>query len=367
MSKRAAQLARPFEIPGTLCSVAALGSGHIHDTFLAEYEHRGKRTRFVHQRLNTRIFRDPAGLMQNVVRVTEHLRSALRARGSAEVERRCLRVIHCADGRPFHVDAEEGVWRTTGYVERAHSVDSVDRPERAGEAARAFGAFAADLADLDPAEVLETLPGFHALEGRIAALEEAARADPRGRAAGVGPELRQLRAARATVARELDARSFARAPRRVVHNDCKINNVLFDDASGEGICVIDLDTVMEGTLLCDFGDLVRSAAGPAPEDEPDLSRVRFDLALFRALARGYRAGVGSLLTPTERRLLAIAGPALTLENAARFLTDHLRGDVYFRIHRPEHNLDRCRAQLRLLDHMLASLDAADRIVDEIPD
>jgi Ser/Thr protein kinase RdoA (MazF antagonist) len=146
-----------------------------------------------------------------------------------------------------------------------------------------------------------------------------------------------------------------------VHNDCKINNVLFDDASGEGLCVIDLDTVMPGSVLCDFGDLVRTAACPASEDETNLSRVRFDLALFRELVRGYRRGAGSLLTPAELRLLPLAGPALALENALRFLTDHLEGDVYFKTRRPGHNLERCRSQLRLLDHMLDALADADAI------
>jgi Ser/Thr protein kinase RdoA (MazF antagonist) len=262
------------------------------------------------------------------------------------------------------VDAQGNAWRTYAVIEGAHSIDYCRCPEQAFQAARAFGAFAADLADLDADTLVETLPHFHDLTARAAALEDALRADSRRRAPGVSPEIDRVRAQLARVQRELGARRATSAPRRVVHNDCKINNVLFDDASGEGLCVIDLDTVMAGSVLCDFGDLVRTAACPAPEDETDLSRMRFDLALFRELARGYRSGAGALLTSAELRLLPLAGPALALENAVRFLTDHLEGDVYFRTRRPSHNLDRCRAQLRLLAHMLDTLGDADRIVAE---
>ena len=362
MQERVRAIAPHFAIAGELRRAAPHGSGHIHETFVAEYEGAGAVRRFLHQRLNTNIFRDAEGLMRNVVRVTDHLRAALLRRGAADPERRCLRVVPTRGGDPLHVDARGETWRTYVLVEGAHSVDNCQRPEQAFQAARAFGAFAADLADLDAKTLVEIIPGFHDLSARAAALERALRADASRRASDVGPEIERSRTQLARVKRALDARGAAGAPRRVVHNDCKINNVLFDDASGEGLCVIDLDTVMPGSVLCDFGDLVRTAACPTPEDETDLSRVRFDLALFRELARGYRSGAGLLLTPAELRLLPLAGPMLTLENALRFLTDHLEGDVYFRTRRPGHNLDRCRAQLRLLDHMLDALEEADRIV-----
>jgi Ser/Thr protein kinase RdoA (MazF antagonist) len=361
MQEGLGDIAPHFAIAGELRRAKPHGSGHIHDTFVAEYECEGTRSRFLHQRLNTRIFRDAEGLMRNVVRVTDHLRAALLRRGTADAERRCLRVVPTREGHPLYVDARGESWRTYVLIEGAHSIDGCEHPEQAFHAARAFGAFAADLADLDAATLVETLPGFHDLSGRAAAFERALRADALRRASDAGDEADALRAQCARVQRELALRGAATAPRRVVHNDCKINNVLFDDASGEGLCVIDLDTVMPGSVLCDFGDLVRTATCPAPEDETDLSRVRFDLELFRALARGYRSGMGSLLTPAELRLLPVAGPALALENALRFLTDHLEGDVYFRTQRPGHNLERCRAQLRLLDHMLGALGDADAI------
>jgi hypothetical protein len=364
MQERLGDIAPHFAIAGELRRATPHGSGYIHDTFVAEYSSGGTPSRFLHQRLNTEIFRDAEGLMRNVVRVTDHLRASLLRRGAADPERRCLRVVPTREGRPLYVDPRGETWRTYVLIEGAHSIDSCERPEQAFQAARAFGTFAADLADLDAATLVETLPGFHDLPGRAAAFERTLRTDALGRASDAGAEAETLRTQCARVRRELELRGAAAAPRRVVHNDCKINNVLFDDASGEGLCVIDLDTVMPGSVLCDFGDLVRTATCPTPEDETDLSRVRFDLDLFRALAGGYRSGMGPLLTPAELRLLPVAGPALTLENALRFLTDHLEGDVYFRTQRPGHNLDRCRTQLRLLDHMLDALGEADAIVSD---
>ncbi|HEY5657050.1 MAG TPA: phosphotransferase [Myxococcota bacterium] len=364
MHERVRRIAAHFAIPGALRRAEPHGSGHIHETLLAEYEHAGTLSRFLHQRLNTAIFRDPEGLMRNVVRVTDHLRAKILQRGVAEPERRCLQVVRTTTGAPLYVDARGDAWRTYVFIENAHSLDTCRRPEQAAQAARAFGAFVSDLADLDPDTLAETIPGFHDLVGRAEALEAALRADSLGRASGVAAEVERLRAHGARLRRELDARDAASAPRRIVHNDCKINNVLFDDASSEALCVVDLDTVMPGRVLSDFGDLARTATCPAPEDETDLSRVRVDLDLFRALARGYRSGAGALLTPAEARLLPLAGPALALENALRFLSDHLQGDVYFRTHHPGHNLERCRSQLRLLECMLAALAEAQRIVEE---
>jgi hypothetical protein len=201
---------------------------------------------------------------------------------------------------------------------------------------------------------------------RLAALEAAAHADARGRAADAEPLLAAVRACAEALERRLPQREIAALPRRVVHHDCKLNNVLLDVDTGEALCVIDLDTVMEGVLLSDFGELVRTAACPAPEDERDLSRVVFDLPLFEALAQGYLAGARDLVGAAEREALPLAGSHLALMNAARFLTDHLEGDAYFRVRRPGHNLDRARAQLRLAECVLAQQAQAERIVARQP-
>ena len=354
------EIGRAFALPGRFRGAARHGSGHIHDTFVARYAGPGGIRRYVHQRLNTRVFPEPEALLANIERVTGHLRARLAERGVADPERRALRLLPARDGRLFHVDAAGHYWRTTPFLEGTRSVDTVESPAQAWETARAFGDFAALLDDLGPPALAETIPHFHDLERRVAALETAVRADSCGRAAAVQSEIDALRRQHAALARELA--SLAPPARRVVHNDCKINNLLLDAASGEGLCVVDLDTVMEGTLLCDFGELVRTAACRAAEDEPDPARIHFDLELFECLARGYRAGLGAACEPAELESLALAGPLLALENAVRFLTDHLEGDSYFRIRRSGHNLDRARAQRTLSARMLEVLDAARRVV-----
>jgi hypothetical protein len=345
-----------FGLPGPCRGVARLGSGHIHDTFVARYGPDAS-TRYVHQRLNTNVFQDPEALMANLVRVTEHVRAALARRGAPDPERSCLRLVATRTGAFHHVDEARGLWRTFRYIEGTHSLDVATSPQQAFEAARLFGGFVELLADLDPAELAETIPHFHDLDWRCAGLEAAQRDDPLGRAASVGPELEAYRLAHARLTESLAREAADPLPRRVVHNDCKLNNVLLDEASGRAVCVIDLDTVMAGTLLCDFGDLVRTATCPAPEDTRELANLRVDLGLFEALARGYVAGARPVLQQNELRLLPWAGPLLTLETGLRFLTDHVCGDVYFRVRRPDQNLDRARAQLRLLELLLEEHDA----------
>ena len=351
-----------FAVDGECVAAERLGRGHIHDTWIGSWQTPAGLRRVVHQRVNTHVFRDPALLMRNWLCVTEHVRAALLRAGASDVERRCLRAIPARSGAPWHEDAGE-VWRAFPFIEGARSFDAPDGPARAHEAARAFGAFAAQLEGLDPARIGESIPRFHDFAWRVANLEAAAASDAQGRARGAGDDLARARRLAAEVGRALSRAGAAELPRRVVHNDCKLNNVLFDIASGEGLCVIDLDTVMPGSVLADFGDLVRTAACPAAEDETDLSRVHVDASLYAALVEGYRAGAGSLLTPVELALLPLAGPLLALETGIRFLTDHLAGDVYFRIHRPGHNLDRARAQLRLAEELLAGLGEARRLVE----
>jgi len=342
--ERLSAVGAAFAIEGSYQGGERHGSGHIHRTFLVRYAAPGGPVCFLHQWLNTQVFRDPEALMENLVRVTRHLREKLQERGLPDPERRCLQLVAARDGRSFHVDTAGGVWRTFRFPEGTRGFDAIESPAQAFEAARAFGAFAAMLADLPPPPLHATIPHFHDLGQRVEDFEAALRSDACGRAVAAGVEIEALR-------------------RRVVHHDCKLNNLLFDRESGEALCVIDLDTVMEGNLLSDFGELVRTGTCRAPEDERDLARVHFDLALFEALARGYLAGIGSLLSEHERRALPVAGRLFSLMNAMRFLTDHLTGDVYFRIRREGHNLDRARAQLRLAERMLEHADQAREIVE----
>jgi len=357
-----ASIGRRFELPGAYVAGTRHGSGHIHETFVVSYADAGRRARFVHQRLNTHVFADLAALMRNLERVTGHLRAGLEREGARDLERRCLTLVPTPDERSFCTDDEGGVWRTFRFIEGARTHDPPAGPAVAFEAARACAGFVARLADLDPHELAVTIPRFHDLASRFADLQTARRADVAGRAADVGREIDAASLWFERLARELEREGAAGVPRRSVHNDCKLNNVMIDEATGEGVCVIDLDTVMEGSVLFDFGALVRTAACPSPEDEVDLACMRFDLGLFEALARGYLLGGESFLTEPEIRALPSAGSLLALQHVIRFLTDHLSGDVYFRIHREGHNLDRARAQLRLVELMDEASDATRRIV-----
>jgi hypothetical protein len=354
-----------FELPGECTAVAALKRGHIHDTLVGTWRTPAGARRIVLQRVNTHVFRAPDVLMETWLRVSEHVRAALAREGKPDLERRCLRAIRTRAGGLLHADTHGALWRAFPFIDGARSFDVPDGPARAQEAARAFGAFAAQLADLDPATVPESIPHFHDFAHRVAAFEESARSDPHARARAAAAEIDAARRLAADVQRALASEGAAQLPRRVVHNDCKLNNVLFDDATAEGLCVIDLDTVMPGSVLADFGDLARTAACPAPEDEPDLARVHVDARLYEAIARGYLAGAGALLEPVERALLPLGGPLIALETGIRFLTDHLSGDLYFRIHRPGHNLDRARVQFRLTQQLLGGAGEARSMIEEL--
>ncbi len=349
-------------VPGArIAEITPLGSGHIHDTFVAKCAGDDGARRFVLQRINTHVFPDPESLVANLDRVSACVEDALVARG-VDPERRRLVAVPTSEGRSLHRDAAGDWWRAFPFIEGSRAHETIDTPARAETAAHAFGAFLFDLSELDPHALRETIPGFHDLAGRLEAFEAAVVADASGRLAKARTEVdTALRHAERLVARA----DPASLPRRVVHNDCKLNNLLFDAATDEALCVVDLDTVMAGSAVYDFGELVRTGASTAAEDEPDLARVGFDLALFRPLARGFVAGGRGSFTGDEIRAFADAGPRMALENAVRFLADHLDGDRYFRVHRPGHNLDRARVQLRLLESMLEAEAATREIVADL--
>lgn len=338
------ELAEAFGL-GDVASWRGLGDGHIHRTLLA----RCGSGDFVLQRLNAAVFPDLAALLGNAVRITEHLRAGLQASGTADAERRVLRLLRTSEGSLSHRDGDDQSWRCTAYIEGSESRSQADGCEDARAAAQAFGAFALALDDLDPLPAV-TLPGFHHLPGRRAELAGAVAADAASRAGEVKED---VTAAFDQCDRLLAEHDVSRLPVRVVHNDCKLNNLLFDETNGEALCVLDLDTVMEGSLVYDFGELVRTASCRAKEDERDLAKIRMDRSLLTALTAGYLEGAGELVTDAERAALPLAGARLALENSLRFLADHLAGDVYFRIERAGQNLDRHRAQRRLAELLLS--------------
>jgi Ser/Thr protein kinase RdoA (MazF antagonist) len=342
------RLGAVFSLRGEFASAERWGSGHINDTFRATWGLNGSPYRYIHQRINDHVFPDPEAVMRNVAAVTRHVRARLETQGTDDIDRRVLTLVPTRDGRDFHVDEEGHYWRTYLYVEGSRSVDVMDHPAQAFAAGEAFGGFQLLLADYAGPRLNETIRGFHNTPWRFQNFVRALEADACGRAGGCREEISALLATETKAGALQSLLDQGLLPERIVHNDTKLNNLLLDERTGEPLCVIDLDTVMPGLSLHDFGDLVRTGAARATEDERDLSKVGVDVTLYEGLVRGYLSSAGSLLTATEREHLAAGAETIVLENALRFLTDHLEGDVYFRVHRPDHNLDRCRTQLAFL-------------------
>ncbi len=347
-----------FDLPGGLIDVSRFGSGHINDTFVAEFESPGKRVRCIVQRVNRSVFQDVPRLMENIVRVTAHLASK-----NTDGQSRCSpSPLPSREGLPYWQGADGDFWRVYPFVEGGISHEMVENPHQAFEAARAFGSFQKALADLPGGRLHETIPHFHDTPKRFEALREAADLDLAGRKSGVLAELGFAWQREPDVSRLLELARAGAIPERVTHNDTKLNNVMLDQATGEAICVVDLDTVMPGLSLYDFGDLVRSAANTAAEDETDLSKVDVSLPVFEALVEGYVAGIGDILTDAEWEHLVFAAKLMSYEVGIRFLTDHLQGDVYFKIGHPGHNLERARNQLHLVSRIEAAEEALAAVV-----
>ena len=351
-----------FCFNGTLVTQVPWGNGHINDTFLLTYEKdEQKTTRYILQRMNKSIFKQPVELMENIMNVTSYLRKIIIDNGG-NPERETLNVIPAKDGRPFYVDSTGEYWRTYVYIEDTTCFDQVERPEDFYESAVAFGNFQRLLADY-PAETLhETIKGFHDTKARFAVFKQAVEDDICGRAASVKDEIAFV------LAREDVANCFGdmlangELILRVTHNDTKLNNIMMDNKTRKGVCVIDLDTVMPGLAMNDFGDSIRFGASTAAEDEQDLDKVWCDMGLFELYTKGFVEGCGGKLTKKEIELLPMGAKVMTFECGMRFLTDYLQGDTYFKTHREHQNLDRCRTQFKLVWDMEAKWDTMPEIV-----
>lgn len=337
------EIADHFQVPGEFVSARPHGSGHINDTYCVTFDQVGVKTCYIFQRINHHVFKNPAALMENVQRVTEHL--AERTVHEPDANRRVLRLVPASDGEAFHSDEAGNHWRAYLFIEGARTYDAVESPQQAFEAAKAFGHFQSMLSDLPPPRLHDTIPHFHHTPKRFAALERAIEANVNNRAAQAKREIEFALKRKPIVSVLLDAN----LPERITHNDTKFNNVMLDDNTGRGICVIDLDTVMPGLAVYDFGDMVRTTTSPTAEDERDLSKVQMQFPMFEALVKGYLASASEFLTKAERELLAFSGKLITFEIGMRFLADFLSGDTYFKVHREGHNLDRCRTQFKLVE------------------
>ena len=352
-----------FLIGGRMTGAEPYGTGHINDTYAVYFEGAPRR-RYIFQRINHRIFPDVRRLMENITRVTEHIRGKLERTPGIDRERCTLTIIPVKSGASFLETAAGEYWRAYVFIEGASTHDVLTEKRQAYEAARTFGAFQGLLADLPAPPLHETIPYFHHTPRRMSALKEAVRKDAANRCTTAGNEIKFALAREPMTSAVVDMLAKGVLPERVTHNDTKINNVMIDDISGKGVCAIDLDTVMAGSALYDFGDMVRTAAATSAEDETDLSKAGVDMTLFADLVRGYLESAGSFLNDAERNNLAFSARLITFTIGIRFLTDFLAGDVYFKTRRPNHNLDRARVQFRMVETMEAREKEMQRIVKE---
>lgn len=359
------QIVDQFPVYGDVKHIQPFGTGHINDTFAITVGQGRAQIRYVLQRINGNVFKNIPALQENIARVTDHIREKLKRQHVQDISGRVLHFLPTADGKNWVQDDDGSYWRLCPLIERARVYDVLESATQAEMVARAFGEFQLQLADLDASVLAETIPEFHHGPGRRQQFIDALEADEHNRAATCRAEIDFLTDHFDVFDVFPAAFADGSLPLRTTHNDTKCNNVMVDEQTGQSICVLDLDTVMPGSALYDFGDMVRTATNPAAEDERDLSLVRMDIDYFTALVRGYLSCAGGFLNDTERELLPFSGKLLTLMIGSRFLTDHLRGDTYFRIHRPNHNLDRCRTQFKLVESIEAQEESMATVVDSV--
>ncbi len=345
-----AEVLGAYDFPATLLGAVRYGQGHINDTFCVLCQpQEGDCIRFVLQGLSSAAFPHPEELMENFIGITSYLREKVGAAGG-DPARETLSLVKTRDGKDFYTDSNGKVWRLTPFIEDTDCFQSAT-PELFEASARAFGRFQYLLQGY-PAETLhETIPHFHDTEDRFRKFQAALDADKLGRAKDIPDEIQFVLDRKADCSVALEALRSGKLPLRVTHNDTKLNNILIDRTTHEGICVIDLDTTMPGLSINDFGDSIRFGANHSREDEKDLSKVNFDIELYEVYTRGFLEGAQGGLTPAELEYLPWGARLMTLECGIRFLTDYLDGDHYFHIHYPEQNLDRCRTQFKLVKDM----------------
>ncbi|MBN1893200.1 aminoglycoside phosphotransferase family protein [bacterium] len=355
------EISKQFSIQGSPVKIRIFGSGHIHDTYHILTD-AGQQVLL--QKINDRVFQDVPVLMSNIKRVTRHLYGKMLRMPDHDPERETMILIPTVNGKHYLYEKSSGYWRMYRFITESRYLDQVEDPRMVEQAGLAYGRFLAWLVDLPGPRLHETIPAFHDMGSRIGRFLMSAQKDPAGRVRLVRKEITWIEKRTDEMMRLHFLRVGGRIPERITHNDTKINNVLFD-TKGIALCVSDLDTVMPGIVHYDFGDAVRTAASTAMEDEKDLRRVSVDLRLFEAFSKGYLHETASILNAQEIEKLAFSARMMTFLIGLRFLTDFLEGDLYYKIHYPDQNLQRARVQFRLVESMEKNADSMEEIISRI--
>lgn len=362
MTSAIENIIKVFDVPGKFLKGYPYGNGHINDSFAVEYEDESKKiNRYMLQRINQHVFTHPDEVMKNIIQITAHLRLRIMMDGG-DADRETLTLISARDGRLFTVDEAGDYWRLYLFIEGAETYELPQSEAHVISAGKAIGRFQRCLSDFPVEKLAITIPDFHHTPKRFTDFKQKLNADRCKRVKTVTAEIDFVLRHQGMVTRVMDALESGELPLRVTNNDAKLDNIMIDVETNQAICVIDLDTVMPGSLLFDFGDAIRSMANTGREDEPDLEKVHFDLRVYRLFTQGYLSEANLFLTPMEKSLLAFSARLITFEQAIRFLGDYLDGDRYYKINHPRHNLDRARTQLRLVEEMEAAADQMEAIV-----
>jgi len=366
LEQRIARIGDFFATTGDFISGEELKSGHINTTYRASYRRDdGGIERYILQRINSYVFPNPELVMKNVEKVTRHIRwKVLRRRENSAGQ--ILTLYPARGGRNYiNLPEEGGYWRCYNNIEGTHTYDVVENTRQAYQAGFAFGSFQELISDMNPDDLRESIPNFHHTQKRYEALCESLKADVMGRAKFCTEEIALVQSWAADFSKLVDMQAAGVLPTRITHNDTKINNVMLDEESDCAVCVIDLDTVMPGLALYDFGDMVRTTTCMAPEDEEELSKVKMQMPFFESIAEGYLDAAHDFLVKEEIELLPFSGWLITAEIGMRFLTDYLDGDKYFKIHKPEHNLIRARNQFALAISIQENIPAMNKFVKRL--
>ena len=349
-----------YDIKGKLVQNELFGEGHINETVLLVFDDNGKEVKYILQRINEKIFRNVDGLMNNIRLVTEFMADKIKNAGG-DPHKECLTIVYTKDGKSY-LHNESGYFRIYNYIDGV--AYQIAKPELFYQSALAFGTFAKNLADFDASKLYESIPNFHNTKKRFADFKAFVAKNASGKADSVKKEIDFVLERESYCGRIVDLIESGKMPNKVTHNDTKLNNVLLDKDTGKCLAVVDLDTIMPGSICYDFGDSIRFGCNTSTEDERDLSKVNFDINLFESYAKGYLTAIGDGITEIERKNLAFSAILMTYECGMRFLGDHIDGDNYFRISRENHNLDRARTQFKLIEDMEKLLPEMEKIIEK---